>query len=436
MHFTPRSRRHVVHNSFLLSMSLMILGVLRFVELQDRTISRHLTLIPKLYGVGNQIQQSNISQQVNSLSCLRHASKNITHGRMAGSVPNQTLLRHQTATTCGRLRRQWFSNPPRSEYAKVIAQHQSNCSLSLATHYMDNTFGLGSHLVLWGQAMCNGLETNRRMQSFTSSPWIWLDQDNCDISNTSPLHCYFPNAEPQCTDGDKDNNNNNQTMPPSINITDPRQRKDWCQQIQTATPELKAEIRASSTEYIFQQVSPLVIQEAQRQIGVVFGGGGFVPRDLVTVHIRWGDKFWEMDLPSIDEYINAVKRLLCKRNGREGNTTVSNANIYLATEDPQAYQEFLRAKPAGWKVFADITIQEIDAFRPLKGNRASWAARNTAGRSGLIALGSLLVAMEARMFVLTTKSNWSTLMNHLRTQIIDPQCGNCTDMIDLRPGVW
>jgi hypothetical protein len=57
-------------------------------------------------------------------------------------------------------------------------------------------------------------------------------------------------------------------------------------------------------------------------------------------------------------------------------------------------------------------------------------------RSGLIALGSLLVAMEANMFVLTTKSNWSTLMNHLRTQIVDPQCGNCTDMMDLRPGVW
>jgi hypothetical protein len=431
---TPKTGRHVVHNSFLLSTTLMILGVFRFLQLQDRTVSSQWFMLPKLYENANHIQESSsIPQQPHTLSCLRHSAQNITHGRMAGSVPNQTLLQHRAASVCGRLRRQWMSNPPRSEYAKAIAQHQSNCNMSLATHYMDNTFGLGSHLVLWGQAMCNAMETNLRMESVTSSsPWIWLDQEHCDDSNASPLHCYFPKVEPHCPE-----NNNKHTMPPSINVTDPRQTKDWCQLVQTASPEIKADIRASSTEYIFQKVSPLVIQEAQRQIGVVFGAGGTVPRDLVTVHIRWGDKFWEMDLPSMDEYINAVNQLLCKQSGRGGgNTTVSSANIYLATEDPKAYQEFLRAKPSGWNVFADITLQEIDAFRPLKGNRASWAARNTAGRSGLIALGSLLVAMEANMFVLTTKSNWSTLMNHLRTQIVDPQCGNCTDMMDLRPGVW
>ena len=96
----------------------------------------------------------------------------------------------------------------------------------------------------------------------------------------------------------------------------------------------------------------------------------------------------------------------------------------------------MEAKPKGWNVYADITLLEIDGFRPRKGNRASWAARNTKGRAGLVALASLLVAMESNMFVLTTKSNWSTLMNHLRTNIVDPRCGNCTRMIDLRPGVW
>jgi len=138
-----------------------------------------------------------------------------------------------------------------------------------------------------------------------------------------------------------------------------------------------------------------------------------------------------MDLPPIQEYIDAVNTILSNKrviNGDIENATT--ANIYLATEDPKAYQEFLAKKPNGWNVYADITLLEINAFRPVKGNRASWAARNTNGRAGLVALASLLVAMEANMFVLTTKSNWSTLMNHLRTNIINPRCNNCTKMIE------
>jgi hypothetical protein len=48
----------------------------------------------------------------------------------------------------------------------------------------------------------------------------------------------------------------------------------------------------------------------------------------------------------------------------------------------------------------------------------------------------LLVALEANYFVLTTASNWSRLMNELRKNVLDPSCGDCTRMIDLRPGEW
>ena len=199
--------------------------------------------------------------------------------------------------------------------------------------------------------------------------------------------------------------------------------------------------RAAATEYLFQQVSPLVIQEARRQIGIVFASNhGVVPEDLITVHIRWGDKFWEMDLPPIEEYIQAISNLTTV--GETGTSAPSDltpskpVHVYLATEDPKAYDAFMLAKPKDWIVYADITLLEINPFRPKKGNRASWATRNTKGRAGLVALGSLLVAMEANMYVLTTKSNWSQLMNHLRTNIIDPRCGNCTTMIDLRVGEY
>jgi hypothetical protein len=50
--------------------------------------------------------------------------------------------------------------------------------------------------------------------------------------------------------------------------------------------------------------------------------------------------------------------------------------------------------------------------------------------------GSLLVAMEANYFVLTTASNWSRLMNELRKNFVEPRCNNCTLMVDLKYGEW
>jgi hypothetical protein len=55
------------------------------------------------------------------------------------------------------------------------------------------------------------------------------------------------------------------------------------------------------------------------------------------------------------------------------------------------------------------------------------------GRTGTVALGSLLVAMEANEYVLTTGSNWSRMMNELRQTILDPRCNSCTKMVDLHP---
>ena len=401
-----------------------------------------------------QHQHADINQ---TISCLNHRPSFINQNQTLkqGSDPSINVLEHKNPTTCGRLKRNWMFNPPLSDYAKIIDQHQSNCSLPLASHHFDNTFGLGSHIILWGQALCNGMETRLRMRSHAPE-WLWLDQEYCDMRQQaimSPMLCYFPSSEYRCSDsssvhyistdndkiisitGDSTRYSNVSTLP---NITDPRKTEDWCK-LAKSSPEEKAMVRAASTEYLFQRLSPLVIQEAQRQIGIIFPNG-IVPTNLVTVHIRWGDKFWEMDLPPIQEYIDAVNSILSVNPTHGNNTTTAvnatTANIYLATEDPRAYKGFMEAIPNGWNVFSDITLLEINAFRPPKGNRASWAARNTKGRAGLVALASLLVAMEANMFVLTTKSNWSTIMNHLRTNVINPRCGNCTKMIDLRPGIW
>ncbi len=452
--------KNVIRMMLMASVGILLLFRFRMVlELHRIQIDREIKESnPNLWTpVGSDLsfKRGSTTDLDNGLGCLTHKpiAMNRNESRHAGSDPSKTVLEHLDATRCGRLRRNWLHNPPLSEYAKKIEAHQSNCSLPLATHHFDNTFGLGSHMVLWGQAMCNSMEAKYRMRSHAPD-WIWMDHEHCDmqVAALSPTLCYFPASEYKCSQvHNKMTSNLAETSsiaaPESgsdvitpINVTDPRKTKEWCA-LAKESEESKAMVRASSTEYLFQRLSPLVIREAQRQIGIIFPDG-VVPEDLVTVHVRWGDKFWEMDLPPIQEYIDAVNAILSGKNSLDNNNTdipipdATVANIYLATEDSKAYNEFMEAKPEGWNVYADITLLEIDAFRPRKGNRASWAARNTKGRAGLVALASLLVAMESNMFVLTTKSNWSTLMDHLRTNIVDPRCGNCTRMIDLRPGVW
>jgi hypothetical protein len=63
-------------------------------------------------------------------------------------------------------------------------------------------------------------------------------------------------------------------------------------------------------------------------------------------------------------------------------------------------------------------------------------AAKSKGWAGTANLASLLIAMQAREFVLSTGSNWSRLMNELRKAVLDDRCDGCTRMIDLQPGEW
>jgi hypothetical protein len=280
----------------------------------------------------------------------------------------------------------------------------------------------------------------------------------------SPWLCYFPNVEWQCDEATTTTPRHAVSILPSL----PKWRT--CQQPSHTGGKKQSDFlpafRAASIEYMFRTVSPLVIQEAQRQVGVVFGSNG-VPEDLITVHVRWGDKGREMQLVTMEQYINAIVRLVQQRQQdeyrqRRGTSlnrlgrryfpattffrkndnihpNETRVNIYLATEDPVAARAFLQAVPPRWKVYVDVAIEELSSFRPRSIDRHSQpsvTARNTLGRSGLINLASLLVGMEANDYVLTTASSFSRIINSLRTNIVDPRCNNCTRMVDLRPGMW
>ena len=143
----------------------------------------------------------------------------------------------------------------------------------------------------------------------------------------------------------------------------------------------------------------------------------------------------------ISDYINALQQILLDRRHRHhevqkqqgnGEEKEMTANIYLATEDPAAVKEFKEAMPTGWNVFVDQFLMETQSHRVHEYNASPKLAQSMNGKAGLLALGSLLVAMESNDFVLTTESNWSQLMDEIRRSIMDPRCDGCTTVIDLR----
>jgi hypothetical protein len=428
----------------------------------------------------------------------------IRNDATSGSIEKQhndfnissVMISSSTTTTSrrrrigGLLRFDWTSLELKSIMAQRMAEHQQSidCSSSTANNIslssnnrhplhvgefrFRNRYGLGSDLHLWTIALCNAMERNLRLH--TILPWIFWDESSCghgkgqqtasnssSASATSSMSCYFPQAEPTCptiTSSVSPFSQNTNTVyklyrgQGRISMECPTVIQSMG--LSSSSPPSSSfamdELFASGIEFLFSRVSPLVQQEAERQLRRVFSGNMnhtgrgptsvssstddaifSVPPDLITVHVRWGDKDTEMKLVTMEEYIDAVKSIQ-----RERGRPIEKAFIFLATEDPWAVKEMLAMAPLGWTIYIDQYFHDYSSHRSVveniyNGNPLMSKALH--GKPGLSALGSLLVAMEANDFVLTTQSNWSRLMNEIRTRILDPRCHNCTKMIDLRP---
>lgn len=69
------------------------------------------------------------------------------------------------------------------------------------------------------------------------------------------------------------------------------------------------------------------------------------------VHIRWGDKGFEMKNVPIGEYFAGIRTNL-RRRGISDNSE-EPVHIYLATEDQNAVREFKAAVPFNWIVYVE-----------------------------------------------------------------------------------
>ena len=104
--------------------------------------------------------------------------------------------------------------------------------------------------------------------------------------------CYFQHAELDCP-GDVDLATQNFVYDSTQHhLSEPNGNVGrHCSQ--STTGSAKRTLRMAGIEYLFTRVTPLLQKEAQRQLELVFPSG-VVPKDLITVHIRWGDKDREM----------------------------------------------------------------------------------------------------------------------------------------------
>lgn len=271
---------------------------------------------------------------------------------------------------------------------------------------------MGSDIHVWSNQLWLAMLESHRLKAPYS--WLWTDTQACGVNPS--WSCYFPAVQTTC---------------PGEFIFRQIQNARNCHAPRRNAEYNVTEFRAGAMEFLFSSVSQIVTQEAERQLQAVFGDTG-VPPNLIAIHVRWGDKEleWPRIINPISDFVNAVETIVKVKK-------LESVHILLCTEDPLAEEGFRRAAHPSWKIYMDHFYTEFLPFRlnrTVVFNGPSHIAQELKGKPGLWALGSLLVAMEANYFVLTTKSNWSRLMNELRKNVIDPRCDGCTYMIDLQEG--
>ncbi|CAB9503635.1 expressed unknown protein [Seminavis robusta] len=359
----------------------------------------------------------------------------------------------------GALRWNWTHLPIQSQIAKEFYKHQTNCDLPLHYFPSRNAAGLGSDLHVYGMALCNAHRNGKRM--FTPFPWMYVSHEDCDpiATSNSAMGCYFPKLELQCP-GDEGRAMQVWNASRIMADVNPRlHRLIWeTHEDMSCWSMLKRpgyeglfnimDVRSAITELVFSAVSPLLLKEAQRQHRKVFPKGAPPPHQLITVHIRWGDKGSEMRLQPVRKYIKAVQKV-----AQERRLLPHEVHIFLATEDPRAVQEFTQLSPKAWNIHVDQFMYDMLPHRNNRTMEVAGAAKRGMEKTGLWALGSLLVAMEADNYVLSTGSNWSRLMNELRKAVVRARkCptphhhslkhhhglwnntrGDCTTFLDVQP---
>ena len=328
----------------------------------------------------------------------------------------------------GILRRKWLNRNLHSEAAQVFARKQADCGGYQLRLLMPRS-GLGSALHSWSQIMYNAHE--RGANVLMKGAWKWEYKQLCSDSEPySPLSCYFPGAQPCPL-------RNHQPL--VVEMPSPIWQNPEKLHLEQGEKLIQPR-RTAAMEYLFSHVNPVLVELVELTAAELFGPLG-TPDQMITVHIRWSNKGREMDLVPMDEYIQAVHKIVHKHS-------ISKPAILVISEDLIAVQDFMKAKENlhlseqdEWRVFRHQSMTgpptapssaDKAASQNHKEESFTTFGKDETRAQGLVSLVNLLLGLESQYYVLTTGSNWRRLFNELRISIVDVDCGGCTEMIDLR----
>ena len=324
----------------------------------------------------------------------------------------------RTTTTPHSLRFDWTNLPPISDLARSITAFQTRCAKSTEAKVWNHLKGgIGQNLHTWALALCSSMDLHKAAL-VTGGKWTWA---SCDETGY-PMLCYF--GKEHLAEGCDEN------IIYSWNISKKEPSFEACPNFigkgvgARGMDKTVHEFMGPAMEYLFQSVSPAVILNAEKQAMEAFPDGLPDPADLITVHIRWGDKKTEVPNLPISSYIESVGYIV---NNRPPEQQSSDVHIYLASEDPDALARFIAKCPKHWKIHMSGPTQSQDNNRMMD---------FASGLTGLESMGALLLSLQANNYVLATTSNWSRLINELREYIVHPRCNGCTRIIDLQEGQW
>ena len=281
--------------------------------------------------------------------------------------------------------------------------------------------GLGCQLLgSLAPMLCYAVAEGRPLNAFHNAAglptWEFWAPSFCP-STQDPFECYFGSLLPNCSLVKGVPNIMTTQGWPVINKRPPCQHFNF--------------MRLSAASFLFRKLPDRVLKRMVQARQEVFGPSG-PPERMVSIHLRWGDKFAEFPRVTIAEYVasaqltfDAIDILEAEERGPlyvyNGKRTV-----FLSTSDHSAVEAFKEGCAGrNWTV---IIYQRavVGAGVPID------VAKDTHGESGLNSIIALLLSLEARGHIMTSTSNWGHLYNDLRVGRLDSQCGNCTLVTDLQ----
>lgn len=276
--------------------------------------------------------------------------------------------------------------------------------------------GLGSALHKWSAQLCHALDKGG-MLVLDRRPWKWGASAEQELGGYfAPTHCNLSMSSIQTTVD---------SLPGDGKLVESIHNIGVVLKLQNCLPRwdtnmTTSEWRAAAMEFLFRRLGDDLHRKICRAFDQVFGPLGGVPRDrLISIHMRWGDKYKEMASVSEDTYVKAVQRLVAEHG-------IKDPVLFVMTEDRLALDALKAAiakKQLNYTILTSAGPRKMD-FNP---------------EAAEISLIQLAIGLEANYYIGTSGSNWSRLMNELRLTRINGICGGqCTVFVDLnrKPMEW